>query len=91
MTILFNNTAMTRTLGDTAAQVDHRRSVAILAPSAMQRNLDQTTDGDTGESHRAKVPKPQSEPAMMRSRPTTLAQLHRRCAISLGCSTKFDV
>jgi hypothetical protein len=37
------------------------------------------------------VPKPQSEPAMMRSRPTTLAQLHRRCAISLGCSTKFDV
>ena len=44
----------------------------------MQRNLDQTTDGDTVALDRAKVPKPQSELAMTRSRPTTLAQLHRR-------------
>ena len=57
----------------------------------MQRNFDHTTEADTVGWARAKVPKPQSDPAMTRSRPTTRAQLQIRCAINLGCSTKLDV
>ena len=35
----------------------------------------------------ANVPKPQSVPAITRSRPTMFAYLHERCAMSSGCST----
>ena len=47
----------------------HRRSLAICAPSTSERNLSQATSGSTGPKP-AKVPKPQSVPAMTRSRPT---------------------
>ena len=50
-----------------------------------------TTEGATALSTKAKVAKPQSAPAMTRSRPTTLAKLAMRWAISRGCSTKLVV
>src|SRR5437764_744714 len=46
---------------------------AIAAPSASALSLAQTTDGTTGFCCAAKVAKPQSVPAMTRSRPTMSA------------------
>ena len=45
---------------------------AMRAPSASERNFIQQKAGNTGPKP-ANVPKPQSVPAMTRSRPTTLA------------------
>src|SRR5438045_4316332 len=57
-------------LSPSYAAFPQRRSVAIAAPSASALSLAQTTDGTTGLVCPAKVAKPQSVPAMTRSRPT---------------------
>ena len=63
----------------------------MRAPSASAASLAHTTEGATALSTKAKVAKPQSAPAMTRSRPTALAKLVMRWAISRGCSTKLVV
>src|SRR5262249_10692016 len=64
---------------------------ASRAPSVSAASLAQTISGSTWGFERAKVPKPQSDPAMTRSRPTTSAYRTIRCATSSGCSMKFVV
>ena len=61
--------------------------LASLAPSTNDRSLAHATSGCTS-SPAPEVPKPQSVPAMTRSRPTTFAKRTMRCATSSGCSTK---
>ena len=63
------------------------RREAIRAPSTMARSLAQATSGCTS-SPAPDVPKPQSVPAITRSRPTTSAKRTMRCATSSGCSTR---
>src|SRR5215467_3392660 len=69
----------------------HSASEAIRAPSPMPASLCQTTS-DATYSLPAKVLKPQSVPAMMRSlSPTAATASRRRLATTCGCSTKFVV
>src|SRR5215475_14470669 len=66
-------------------------SEAIRAPSAMAASLCQTTS-DATYSLPAKVLKPQSVLAMMRSlSPIAATASRRRLATTCGCSTKFVV
>src|SRR5262245_21332141 len=64
----------------------HSRRDARRAPSARAPSLAHTMVGWIS-SEPAKVAKPQSLPAITRSRPTTLANLTMRSATSSGCST----
>ena len=63
---------------------------ASLAPSASEASFIQTILVSTW-TRPAKVPKPQSTPAMTLSRPTARAYCTMRSATSSGCSTKFEV
>src|ERR1700752_2024539 len=63
----------------------------MRAPSASADSFAQTTDGATALLTNAKVAKPQSAPAITRSRPTMSAYWQIRCATSRGCSTKLVV
>ena len=63
----------------------------MRAPSASADSFAQTTDGATALLTKAKVAKPQSAPAITRSRPTMSAYWQIRCATSRGCSTKLVV
>src|SRR5262249_27680929 len=63
---------------------------ASLAPSASDASFIHTILESTC-SRPAKVPNPQSTPAMTFSRPTALAYCTMRSATSSGCSTKFEV
>src|SRR6185436_3291172 len=67
------------------------RWLAIAAPSPSAFNFAQTMLSATIGSVRTAVPKPQSTPAITRSRPTISAYRPMRCATSFGCSTKFVV
>ncbi len=60
------------------------------APAARLRNFSQTMSGSTTPKP-AKVEKPQSVPAITRSRPTMRVKFCSRSATSSGCSTKFVV
>ena len=62
-----------RALGVQDEDRAQRRRVAISAPSASALNLAQTTLGATIGVALAEVPKPQSAPAITRSRPTMSA------------------
>ena len=59
--------------GDHAAFAPHSFLLAIAAPSLSARNFAQTIESTTVGSARTAVPKPQSTPAMTRSRPTMSA------------------
>lgn len=56
--------------GYLAPYLPHSRRLAIFAPSTMARSFAQATSGCTS-SPAPEVPKPQSVPAITRSRPTT--------------------
>src|SRR5262249_28758784 len=68
----------------------HNRLDASCAPSASEASFIHTILESTCRRP-AKVPKPQSTPAMTFSRPTTPAYCTMRSATSSGCSTKFEV
>src|ERR1700689_2213334 len=69
----------------------HNRRDAMRAPSAAAASFPQTISSAT-YSRPAKVPKPQSVPAITRPRsPTTGTACSSRPATSSGCSTKFVV
>src|SRR5262249_33680077 len=70
-----------------AASAQNSRFDAIRAPSTSARSFAQATSGCTS-SPAPEVPKPQSVPAMTRSRPTTPANRMMRCATNSGCSTR---
>ena len=59
--------------GGYAAFAPHNFLLAIAAPSLSARNFAQTIESATVGSARTAVPKPQSTPAMTRSRPTMSA------------------
>ena len=70
-----------------AAFLLHSRFEAISAPARNVANLAQTTSSVT-HSHPTKLPKPQSTPAITRSRsPTAATTVSMRCATTSGCST----
>ena len=66
------------------AQLQSRRE-ASCAPSTRDLSFRYAMSGSTGPKP-AKVPKPQSVPAITRSRPTMLAKRSMRSATSCGCS-----
>src|SRR4051812_33492617 len=68
----------------------HNCFEASAAPSASEASFIQTILLSTW-TRPAKVPKPQSTPAITLSRPTAPAYCRTRSATSSGCSTKFDV
>src|SRR5262249_13804369 len=74
----------------TVAQAYHNSFEASRAPSASEASFIHTILESTC-SRPAKVPKPQSTPAMTFSAPTTRAYCTMRSATSSGCSTKFEV
>ena len=78
------------TAGRHAAVSHHNCFDASRAPSASDASFIQTILVSTW-TRPAKVPKPQSTPAMTLSRPTALAYCTMRSATSSGCSTKFEV
>src|SRR5262245_27919526 len=65
--------------------------VARRAPCASASNFAHTTLGWLSGSRRACAEKPQSAPAITRSRPTARAKRTMRSPISSGCSTRFVV
>src|SRR5262249_35850882 len=74
----------------TVAQAYHNSFEASRAPSASEASFIHTILESTC-TRPAKVPKPQSTPAMTFSAPTTRAYCTMRSATSSGCSTKFEV
>ena len=62
---------------------------AMRAPSAIAAIFAHTTSGSTAACP-THVPKPQSLPAITFSLPTSFAYRPMRCAMSSGCSMKFD-
>src|SRR5262245_48047757 len=76
--------------GHERSEAHHNAFDASRAPSASAASYIQTISESTS-SRPAKVPKPQSTPAMTFSPPTTRAYCTMRSATSSGCSTKFEV